>query len=76
VAQDEALSRLKPGFEFPWGHLSIDTVYRSRVLSPVLDVQQKIPASGDFLLVDVSWREVGVEISIFRFLHKGYAQVR
>ena len=20
VAQDEALSRLKPGFEFPWGH--------------------------------------------------------
>ena len=22
VAQDEALSRLKPGFEFPWGHLA------------------------------------------------------
>ena len=20
MAQDEALSRLKPGFEFPWGH--------------------------------------------------------
>ena len=22
VAQDEALSRLKPGFEFPWGHMN------------------------------------------------------
>ena len=22
MAQDEALSRLKPGFEFPWGHNS------------------------------------------------------
>jgi hypothetical protein len=23
VAQDEALSRLKPGFEFPWGHSQV-----------------------------------------------------
>jgi hypothetical protein len=23
VAQDEALSRLKPGFEFPWGHFQV-----------------------------------------------------
>jgi len=49
VAQDEALSRLKPGFEFPWGHLSIDTVYRSRALSSAMGAQQKIPAKGFFV---------------------------
>ncbi len=31
VAQDEALSRLKPGFEFPWGHNPVTVTFAQRV---------------------------------------------
>ena len=74
MAQDEALSRLKPGFEFPWGHTNDSHPLREvTVIFKGCIMKQTSQSSRGFmiaLVATVIWSTTGIFIS---YLSKTYS---